>query len=132
MITQIRIVILIAFLFFTDVSLVSSSEDAVVKQILATASRMISAVEEVNDFISETEVVYYQNGEDDQRYRLTFFFKKGGKFRVNFSHPFKGITVFFKSGDEKLTVKPFKFLPLKLRFSINSSMVKTPSGQRID
>jgi outer membrane lipoprotein-sorting protein len=132
MITQSGIVTFITLLFFTDISLVSSSEDAVVQEILATAGRMVSAVEEINDFISETEVVYFQNGKENQRYRLTFFFKKESKFRVNFSHPFKGVTVFYKGGDEKLTVKPIKFLPLKLRFSIDNSMVKTPSGQRID
>ena len=111
----------------------SSSEEVADKdKIKAVAQKMISAMEEVTDFISETEVVYYKKGKEDKRYKITFFFKKEGKFRIHFSHPFPGLRVFYRGGEQKLTVKPFRFLPLKLRFSIDNSLVKTPSGQRID
>ena len=102
------------------------------EKIVAAAQKMIAVMEEVTDFISETEVVYYKGGKEDTRYKITFFFNESGKFRIHFSRPFPGLTVFYKGGEQKLTVKPFRFLPLKLRFSINNSMVKTPSGQRID
>jgi outer membrane lipoprotein-sorting protein len=102
-------------------------------RILAVAQKMISVMEEVEDFTCEAEVLYYSDGEEDQRYRITFFYKKKGRMRVKFSRPYPGLTVFYKSGDQELTVKPFKYLPVvKLRFSINSNMVKTPSGQRIN
>lgn len=110
-----------------------SSEHSNGDQILAIAQKMISIAEDVEDFMVEAEVIYYHKGEEDQRYRITFFYKKKGKIRVNFSRPYPGVTVFYKVGDQKLTVKPFKFLPIvKFRFSIDNRMVKTPSGQRID
>jgi outer membrane lipoprotein-sorting protein len=102
-------------------------------RILAVAQKMITVIENVEDFTCEAEVIYYSDGEEDQRYRITFFYKKNGKIRVKFSRPYPGLTVFYEYGDQELTVKPFKYLPVvKLRFSINNSMVKTPSGQRIN
>jgi outer membrane lipoprotein-sorting protein len=109
-----------------------SSEVSNKDRIYAVVGKMVSAIEELDDLISETEVTYYSKGEEDRRYQLTYFFKKEGYFRVNFSSPFPGLTVFYKRGDDKLTVKPFRFLPLKFSFSIYNRLVRTPSGQRID
>jgi len=110
-----------------------SSENTGDSRILAIAQKMITVMENVEDFTCEAEVIYYSEGEEDQRYRITFFYKRKGKIRVKFSQPYPGLTVFYKSGDQQLTVKPFKFLPvIKFRFSIGNSMVKTPSGQRIN
>ena len=111
----------------------NSSEHAGGDKILAVVQKMISVVETVEDFTCETEVLYYEDGAEDQQWRLKFFFKKGKKFRVDFSYPFRGVSVFYKGGDERLTVRPFRFLPaVKLHFSIDSPIVKAPSGQRID
>ena len=101
-------------------------------RIFAVVQKMVSALEGMDDFISETEVIYYDKGKEKQRYQLTYFFKKGGYFRINFSRPFPGLTAFYKRGDEKLTAKPFRYLPLTFHFSIHNRLVRTPSGQRID
>jgi len=71
-------------------------------------------------------------GKENKRYRLKYFYKQNGLSRLDFSRPYYGVTVFYKIGDKKLTVKPFRFLPLKFNFSIYNPMFKSPSGQRID
>ena len=122
----------VALLIFWSAESTLSAEFSHGDRILATAQKIISVIESVEDFICEAEVIYYRDGEEDKRYRITFYYKQMGKIRVKFSWPYPGVTVFYKAGNDKLTVKPFKFLPVvKFRFSINNPMVRTPSGQRI-
>ena len=56
-------------------------------EILAVVQRMVSVFEKVEDFTCETEVTYYDEGVEDKRWRVKFFFKKEKKFRVDFSYP---------------------------------------------
>jgi outer membrane lipoprotein-sorting protein len=103
------------------------------EEILAVVDRMVSVFEKMEDFTCETEVTYYEGGIEDEQWSVKFFFKKGKKFRVDFSHPFGGMSVFYKGGDEELTVRPLSFLPaLKFRLAIDNPLARTPSGQRID
>lgn len=132
MIKSFSIVTSIALLFLQGAEVKQLSEESSASQILAVAQKMISAVKEVDDIISETEILYHKKGKENKRYRLTYFYKQNGLSRLNFSRPYPGVTVFYKRGDEKLTVKPFRFLPLRFSFSIYNSMFKSPSGQRID
>jgi outer membrane lipoprotein-sorting protein len=102
-------------------------------EILAVVQRMVSVLEKVEDFTCETEVTYYKEGVEDQRWRVKFFFKKEKKFRVDFSSPYKGVSIFYRGGDEELIVRPFGFLPaLRFSLSIDAAIARTPSGQRID
>lgn len=115
------------------ISLRASAEPSGEEKILAVVRKMISVFENVEDFTCETEVTYYNEGIEDQQWRVKFFFKKGKKFRVDFSYPYRGVNIFYRGGDEKLTVRPFRFLPaLKFRLSIDAPIAKTPSGQRIN
>ena len=101
--------------------------------ILTVVRKMISVFENVEDFTCETEVTYYKGGVEDQKWRVKFFYTNEKKFRVDFSHPYKGVSIFYEDGDEELTVRPFRFLPaLKFRLSIDDRIARTPSGQRID
>ncbi len=78
-------------------------------------------------------MIFYKDGAENQRYRLKFYFKREKKIRIDFMHPYKGVIVFFRGGDEKVTVKPLRFLPgLRFRFSKDNSIVRTPTGQRMD
>jgi outer membrane lipoprotein-sorting protein len=102
-------------------------------KILTVVRKMISVFENVEDFTCETEVTYYKGGVEDQQWRVKFFYTKEKKFRVDFSHPYRGVSVFYEDGDETLTVRPFRFFPaLKFRLSIDDRIARTPSGQRID
>jgi len=111
---------------------VSITEGAEMDQIMDVAQKMISAVNHADDFISAAEILYYKKGIEDQRFRFTFYYKRG-KIRVTFSRPYPGANVFYTRGDTDLLIKPFRFLPMvKLRLSIYNPLVRTPSGQRID
>jgi len=133
MVKGLSIFLLSVVMLLEATSLRASAEPSGEEKILAVVRKMISVFENVEDFTCETEVTYYNEGIEDQQWRVKFFFKKGKKFRVDFSYPYRGVSIFYRGGDEKLTVRPFRFLPaLKFRFSIDAPIAKTPSGQRIN
>jgi outer membrane lipoprotein-sorting protein len=108
---------------------VNSSGD----RIVALAEKMISVAGGVEDFQCNTEIQYYSEGKKNKRYRFVFFTEKGGNVRLRFSRPYPGVSAFYKKGDEKVTVQPFRFLPIvKFRLSLTNPRVVSPSGQRID
>lgn len=94
---------------------------------------MESAFKAMEDYTCEVEQVFFQDGVEDQHYRFKFYFKKEKKIRVDFSHPYSALTIFYIGGEKEATVLPFRFMPaLKFRFSIDNPMIKTQAGQRID
>ena len=102
-------------------------------RIVALAEKMISVVEGVEDFQCNTEIQYFREGKEYKRYRFVFFTEKSGTVRLRFSRPYPGVSAFYKKGDEKVTVQPFRFLPIvKFRLSLTNPRVISPSGQRID
>lgn len=112
---------------------VYSSERPDENRIPAVLQKMESAFKTMEDYTCEVEQIFYQDGVEDQRYRFKFYFKRDKKIRVDFSHPYPSLTIFFEEGDTEATVIPFRFLPgMKFRFSIDNPMIKTLAGQRID
>ncbi len=102
-------------------------------RILAIVHKMESSFKSIEDYTCEAEVIYYQNGIEDQHYRFTFHFKKVKKIRVDFSQPYPGLIIFYQGGEKEVTVKPFRFMPsLRFRLSLDNPMITTPAGQRID
>jgi outer membrane lipoprotein-sorting protein len=94
---------------------------------------MESEFNATEDYACEVEQTFFQNGVEDQRYRFKFFFKRGKKIRVDFSHPYSALTIFYIGGEKEATVVPFRFMAgLRFRFSIDSPTIKTLAGQRID
>ena len=133
MIKGLLILLVSAVMLLQVISLAVPLEVSHENEILAVVQRMISVFEDVEDFTCDTEVTYYDEGVEDQRWRIKFFFKKGRQFRVDFSSPYKGVSIFYRGGDEKLIVRPFRFLPaLSFSLSIHDAIARTPSGQRID
>ena len=87
----------------------------------------------VEDYACEVEQIFYQGGEESQRYRFKFYFKRGKKIRVDFSYPYSSLTIFYREGEKEATVLPFRFLSgLKFRLSIDNPTIHTPAGQRIN
>lgn len=102
-------------------------------RVLAVVQKMESALKMLEDYTCEVEQIFYQNGEESQRYRFKFYFKRGKKIRVDFSYPYSSLTIFYRGGEGDATVMPFRTLPaLKFKFSIDSPIILTPAGQRID
>ena len=111
----------------------SSPENSSGHHIVALAEKMISIVQEVEGFQCKTEIQYYREGKEYKYYRFTFYTNKSGEVRLRFSRPYPGVSVFYRIGDDKITVQPFRFLPIvKFRLSLTNPRVISPSGQRID
>jgi outer membrane lipoprotein-sorting protein len=122
-----------AFLFLWVAGFPSSSDGAAENRVLAVVQKMESAFKTVEDYTCEVEQIFYQEGEESQRYRFKFYFKRGEKIRVDFSQPYSSLTIFYREGDQEATVVPFRFLPaLKFRVSIDNPIIRTPAGQWIN
>ncbi len=108
---------------------VAGNED----RVLAVVQSMETAFKRLEDYSCEVEQAFFQNGVEDQRYLFKFYFKKEKKIRVDFSQPHPGLTIVYKDKEKEATVFPFRSLPtLKLRLSVNSPLLKTLAGQRIN
>jgi len=128
-----NLVFFIAFVLLAVASSVPSSEGTDKNKILTIVQRMESAVKGMEDYACEVEQLFFQNGVEDQSYRFKFYFKREKRIRVDFSHPYSSLTIFYSDGDKEAIVMPFRFMPtLKFRFSIDNPMIKTLAGQRID
>jgi len=109
------------------------SERSEENRVLAIVQRMESAFKTIENYTCGVEQTFYQDGAEDQHYRFKFHFKRTKKIRVDFSHPYSKLTIFYIDGEKEATVMPFRFMPeLKFRFSIDNPMIKTQAGQRID
>jgi outer membrane lipoprotein-sorting protein len=94
---------------------------------------MEAAFKSVEDYTCKVEQTFYQNGVEDQRYRFKFYFKKEKKIRVDFAHPYSGLTIIYHGDDKDATVIPFRSLPaLTFRLSVHNPLMKTMTGQRIN
>ena len=126
------------FLFLTIflISLISSAysaEPSAGSRVLGIVQKMESAVKGIEDYTCEVEQLFFQNGVEDQSHRFKFYFKKEKRIRVDFSHPYSSLTIFYSDGDKEATIMPFRSIPtLKFRFSVDNPMLKTLAGQRID
>ena len=127
-------VIALAFVLYLEgLAPGSSPVNSSGQNIVALAEKMISIVEEVEGFQCKTEIQYYRKGKEYRRYRFTFYTNKSGEVRLGFSRPYPGVSAFYRKGDGKITVQPFRFLPfITFRLSLTNPRVISPSGQRID
>jgi outer membrane lipoprotein-sorting protein len=115
------------------VSLKASQARSEENRVLSVVQKMESAFKAVEDYTCEVEQIFYQDGEESERYRSKFYFKRGKKIRVDFSYPYSSLTIFYSEGDKEATVLPLRFLPgMKFRVSINNPIIHTPAGQRIN
>jgi outer membrane lipoprotein-sorting protein len=122
-----------AFSLLLVLGLLSSSEAAEENRVLAVAQKMESAFKSAEDYTCEVEQTFYKDGEKSEDYRFKFYFKKERKIRVDFSHPYSSLTIFYTEGDKEATVLPLRFLPaMRFRFSIDNPIIHTPAGQWIN
>ena len=121
------------FLFLGVVVLPHPSEGAEENRVLGVVQKMESAFKNVEDYTCEVEQIFYKDGQESERYRFKFYFKKGKKIRVDFSHPYSSLTIVYREGDKEATVFPLRFLhAMKFRFAIDNPVIHTPAGQWIN
>jgi outer membrane lipoprotein-sorting protein len=102
-------------------------------RVLAVVQKMESAFAALEDYACEVEQIFYREGAEDQRLRSKLYFKKNKKLRVDFSHPYSSLSIFYHDKEKEATVLPFRSLPsLRFRLSIDNPMIKTLAGQRVD
>ncbi len=103
------------------------------KRVLAVAEKMRAVFQGVEDYSSEVEQIYFRDGAEKERYRFKYFFKKPGRIRVEFISPHSGLIVFYRRGEGEATLRPFPSFPsLQFNFSIDNSILQTPTGQSIN
>ena len=130
---QICLISTLVFIGFAVLAFAPLSQGSDESRILAVAQKMESAFKTLEDYSCEVEQIFYQNGVEDQHYRFKFYCKGKDKIRVDFSHPYSLLTIFYREGEREATVIPLRFLPaLRFRFSIDDPTIKTAAGQRID
>ena len=102
-------------------------------RVLAVAEKMKAVFQGVEDYSSEVEQIYFKDGVEKERCQFRYFFKKPRLIRVEFIHPYSGLLVFYQEGEKKATLRPFPSFPsLQFNLSVDSSILKTPTGQSIN
>ncbi len=101
--------------------------------VLSLARKMRSSFQAVDNYSCEVENIYFFGGLEDRRYHLNFHFKRGDFFRMDFVHPFEGMTLFYRGGEKDFTVRPVRAAPaITLRLPVANPLFTSPSGQRLD
>lgn len=102
-------------------------------QVLEAAQKMRKFYQGIENYSSEVEQIYFASNEEDERYLFTYYFRKPHNIRVDFLTPHSGLSIFYRKGEEEAVIRPFPSLPfLKFRISIENSLLKTPTGQRLN
>jgi len=116
-----------------DVERINAAGDMPARQVVAISEKILDLFEELEEFRCDVEAQYYRRGKEHQLYRFTFWGEREGTTRIKFSRPYPGLTAAYKKGEHTVTVQPFPLLPfIKLTFSLYHSLVRSPSGQRMD
>ncbi len=122
-----------AFLLGAAISLAPSLPAQEKNRVQEVAEKMKAVFQGVEDYSSEVEQIYFKDGAEKERYRFKYFFKKPHRVRVEFIAPHSGLIVFYQGGEKQATLRPFPSLPaLQFNLSIDSSILKTPTGQSIN
>jgi outer membrane lipoprotein-sorting protein len=101
--------------------------------VLSTARQMRSSFQAIDNYSCEVENIYFFGGVEEKRYHLRFHFKSRDLIRMDFIHPFEGMTIFYQVGDKDFTVRPIPAVSaITFRFSVSNPLFKSPSGQRLD
>lgn len=102
-------------------------------QVFEAAQKMKNSYRRIENYSSKVEQIYFTNNEEEERYLFSYSFRKPDKIRVDFLEPHSGLSVFYRKGEEEAVIRPFPSLPfLKFRISIENSLIKTPTGQRLN
>jgi len=95
--------LILAFLLLPIANPPFPSERSDENRVLTVIEKMEALFKTTEDYTCEVEQIFYHDGVEDQRYRFKFYFKRDKKIRVDFSHPYPALTLFFEEGEKKAT-----------------------------
>jgi outer membrane lipoprotein-sorting protein len=102
------------------------------ERILEIAGRIEDTYGKLQSYACDIEGIYFSSGKEFQRYIFKFYFLKPDRFRIEFSRPYSGMTVFYTDGEKEFTSRPFQAYPDVLyRFSVDNPLFTSPAGQRM-
>jgi outer membrane lipoprotein-sorting protein len=103
------------------------------ERILEVANRIEEAYGKLQSYTCDIEGIYFKSGREFERYVFQFSFRKPDRFRIEFSRPYSGVTIFYTEGEKELTSRPLAAFPsVQFRFSVNNPLFKSPSGQAVN
>ena len=101
-------------------------------RILEVAGRIEDTYEKLQSYSCDIEGIYFSLGQEFQRYIFKFYFLKPDRFRIEFSRPYSGVSVFYTDGDKDFISRPFHAFPSVLyRLSADNPLFISPTGQKL-
>jgi outer membrane lipoprotein-sorting protein len=103
------------------------------ERILEVANRIEEAYGKLQSYACDVEGIYFKSGREFERYVFRFSFRKPDRFRIEFSRPYSGVTIFYTEGEKDFISRPLAPFPsVQFRFSVNNPLFKSPSGQAVN
>ncbi len=95
--------------------------------------KMEAAYKDVKDYRAKVEVRTYSKNGSFETETFLYSFKKPKRIRFDFESPYPGMVLVYPDKDGKVVIRPSGLARfLKLRVAPDNSLLKVPSGQRID
>jgi outer membrane lipoprotein-sorting protein len=102
------------------------------ERILQVADRIEAAYGRLQSYACDIEGIYFDEGREYERYVFRFYFRKPGRFRIEFQSPYAGVTIFYTEGEKEFVSRPLALFPsVQFRFSVDNPLFKSPSGQGV-
>jgi outer membrane lipoprotein-sorting protein len=95
--------------------------------------KMEAAYDEVKDYQTEVEIIYFKKDGSIKTEMSLYTFKKPKWIRLDFVSPHPGIIMVYPDRNGKVLVKPQGLLSvLTFHLMLDDPLLETPSGQRMD
>jgi outer membrane lipoprotein-sorting protein len=95
--------------------------------------KMEAAYDEVRDYQTEVEVIFFENDRSVKSTKCLYTFKKPKWIRLDWISPHQGMIMVYPDPNGKVLVKPQGLLSiLTLHRMLDDPLLETPSGQRMN
>ncbi len=103
------------------------------EQLMGFVEKMEASSAQLEEYQTETEVTEFRKGRVVATKRFLYTFKKPNHVRIDMVIPHQGMILVYPDHDGKVAVKPGGWAGfLKLHLSLDSPLLRSSAGQRID
>lgn len=103
------------------------------EQVMDLVGKMEAASARLEEYQTETEVREFQKGRVVATKRFLYTFKKPNHVRIDMEIPYPDMILIYPDDDGKVAVRPGGWAGfLKLHLSLDSALLRSSAGQRID